>query len=166
MKKLSVFVLALLALAVFAKDLDACLCVEQTLKEKVKGADVVFTGKVREIIDLSQKTKTEIISGGDPTFAVIDILKSWKGIKKQRAVIVRTVRGGAACGVEFEVGEEYLVFANYDQAMDPLLSLEEGEGAEFHKSYCVFFKTYTCMGTSLSLENKLEELGKPTLVIK
>lgn len=82
---------------------SACSCVNQeqiSLEEAYGDAGAVFLGKVISITPSTTNVFTNIV-----TFSVN---KSWKGIGS----VFTTSKDSAACGYSFEVGEEYLVFAN------------------------------------------------------
>lgn len=81
---------------------SACSCAPPPPpREALKGSTAVFSGKVVEV-----KRHDEF------RFAVVFAAEeSWKGIDA-REVVVYTPDNGAACGVNFEKGRRYLVYAN------------------------------------------------------
>lgn len=117
----------------------ACSCDgPNTIKEELDLSSTVFSGKVVVIID-ENKNKS-IQSSADPIAVYFKVNEYWKG-PNQSPITVYTVRNTESCGYEFELNQEYLVYAN------------ESNG-EIQVNYCS--KT-----TPLSLaENDLSELGK------
>lgn len=117
----------------------ACSCDgPNTVKEELDFSSTVFSGKVVEIID-ENKNKS-IQSSTDPISVHFEVNEYWKG-PNQSPITVYTVRNTESCGYEFELNQEYLVYAN------------ESNG-EIQVNYCS--KT-----TPLSLADKdLSELGK------
>ncbi|WP_342568114.1 hypothetical protein MKY09_08970 [Psychrobacillus sp. FSL K6-4046] len=108
------------------------------MKEELDFSSTVFSGKVVEIID-ENKNKS-IQSSADPIAVHFEVNEYWKGLN-QSPITVYTVRNTESCGYEFELNQEYLVYAN------------ESNG-EIQVNYCS--KT-----TLLSLADKdLSELGK------
>lgn len=87
----------------------ACSCMQSTPEEQMERADVVFTGRV---IDQQMKTVETQPFGGRTwvqwTFAVE---ADHKGSVSEQ-VTVESASNSAACGVNFQMGERYQVFAN------------------------------------------------------
>ena len=79
----------------------ACSCAPPPPpREALKGSTAVFSGKV-----------VEVKRHDDFRLAVeFAAEESWKGIDA-RKVVVYTANNGAACGVNFEKGKRYLVYA-------------------------------------------------------
>ncbi len=89
-----------LLLPAWAEPCWACSCIETTKKEQAKQADAVFTGRV-----------VEIRNGQEGQLKVrFNVRKVYKGAVKESQV-VRTANNEAACGIEFESGKRYTVFA-------------------------------------------------------
>jgi|ERR1043166_1094413 hypothetical protein len=68
-------------------------------------ADVVFVGKVTSVVDTAQPGG--VVQSRRATFT---LQLGWKG-PVDRSITVLTPTSGAACGFEFAVGTQYLVFA-------------------------------------------------------
>lgn len=95
---------AFLFLTFGASEAFACSCAppSQTTNDDFQKATAVFVGRV---LDVQRKENAENIT---VKFAV---QKYWKG-KISNTVKVMTASNSAACGVNFEVGKDYLVYAN------------------------------------------------------
>lgn len=79
---------------------SACSCMQPPAPlEELEAVDAVFSGKVIQI---------------DPSFnsnyVTFEVQKSWKGPQKIK-LAVETAQNSAACGYNFEMGKEYLVYA-------------------------------------------------------
>lgn len=87
----------------------ACSCMRSTSEEQLERADVAFKGRV---IDKKVATLESDPSGGLNlirwTFVVED---SQKGAAAKE-LIVESASNSAACGINFQMGERYQVFAN------------------------------------------------------
>jgi hypothetical protein len=82
----------------------ACTCLPMTFAESVEASEMVFVGTVTA---RESGVETPFGPGVDATFAVDEV---YRGDVPADAV-VRTADNSAACGVEFVVGESYLVLA-------------------------------------------------------
>jgi ankyrin repeat protein len=97
-----------LLLLCLPRGLEACSCSEPAaLDVEREQADAVFLGVVVSSRDL------EVVEG-PPRYAVVTgfrfrVSRAWKGVSSG-AVEVGTSSLGMACGYDFEIGEEYLVF--------------------------------------------------------
>ena len=95
----------------------ACSCAMDPHAEApaaaLQRAGAVFAGKVTRIYD--------VLSGwtGLPVSVSFDVAQVWKGPVRQRTVI-KTGSGGGDCGIDFRLGEDYIVYA-YDAGSDPLM---------------------------------------------
>ncbi len=92
----------------------ACSCVMDPRGEApaagLQRARAVFAGRVTRVNDL--------LSGwtGRPVRVTFDVAQVWKG-PAERHIMIRTGTGGGDCGIDFRLGEDYIVYA-YD-AQDP-----------------------------------------------
>ena len=101
--------LAVLALTFGAGAAKACSCAPLPAPAiALKEAKAVFVGRVTSI----QKDKLQQEVG-------FDVIKIWKGISKNTATIL-TATNRAACGVNFEKNEKYLVYAFKNQGDENL----------------------------------------------
>lgn len=125
--------LALLFLFVGVESAQACSCVPPPPpSEAVAASDAVFLGKVIK----TRRTGSGINEGNLlATFRVRHIVKG----DLQEDVVIETGPNSAACGVPFEKGKEYLVYA----------SMQDGQ-----------LRTHLCTRTALveSASTDIEEL--------
>ena len=90
-----------------ARSADACSCGGgATLEEQIRWSDAVFSGEV-ESIDRDQRTPGAGPPLGRVTF---DAKEVWKGGPGE-SFEVYGYGDGVMCGIEFERGESYLVYA-------------------------------------------------------
>ncbi len=90
-----------------AEPSHACSCIAMTPADAFDRADAVFAGVVSTV---SVKGGLFGQSGLDPVNVEIQVSEVWKG-PRQATITVETVRSGASCGVDFQAGREYLVYA-------------------------------------------------------
>lgn len=91
----------------------ACSCLPLTVENAYEGSDLIFAGRVLE--------SSVVVDGGSSKGDVevfwheIDILfavrTTYKGDSRPFSVVLRTPVDSAACGYNFEVGKNYLVYA-------------------------------------------------------
>lgn len=87
---------------------DACSCFPpKPPLEALAESDAVFLGTVLTV-ELAPEGRSHAV-----TFAIHDV---WKG--DPNVAEVRTPDNSAACGIEFQVGRQYIVYANYYGAPD------------------------------------------------
>ncbi len=102
------FITIILANAIWGtKTAWACSCIETPSPLAAKeAATAVFTGQVEEI------KMPKILTGSTDTMTVIfSLANTWKG-PDFKTLKIHTPVSSAACGYEFTVGEEYLVYAS------------------------------------------------------
>ena len=113
-------VIILLILSLFES--QACSCGRVSTFKGLKGADLVFTGKVIKMNKVSiTDTLGTVHAGTDSArlitkdYQVIEftfkVKKMFKGRLKTREVIITTTGGGADCGNYFYEDKKYLVYA-------------------------------------------------------
>lgn len=91
--------LAGLALATLPSPVLACSCAPRTPEQAAADATAIFEGRVAAVaID------------GDERVVSFDVVQGWRGVEHEH-IEVRTASSDAACGVSFEVGRSYLVYA-------------------------------------------------------
>jgi hypothetical protein len=126
---------------ILAESVNACLCANLPVKKKVRlmkqKADAIFTGTAKLINGYGE------IDGGRVK-AVLVVEKLWKGAK----VDEYTIYTNGGCSAFFEVGKEYLIYAQKD---------EKGE-----------LTTDICMGTGdiRAAKKDLKYLGRPAVARK
>lgn len=93
-----------------APEAHACTCeMPPPPKEALEQAREVFAGTALEI------SEPEF---GDVLTVRFEVTEAWKGVD-EREIEVGTSRGGsAACGFEFQKGDEYLVYTGENQSSD------------------------------------------------
>lgn len=94
---------AFLFLLFGAKETFACSCVprDQATNNDFQKATAVFTGRV---LSVQRKENAENVT------VKLTIQKYWKG-KVSNEIKIVTASNSAACGFNFEVGKDYLVYA-------------------------------------------------------
>ncbi|WP_409973740.1 hypothetical protein [Bacillus sp. Bva_UNVM-123] len=87
----------------------ACDCVEPyPVKDELNRSSAVFSGKVVKIEDENKNKLFQ--SSADPIAVQFEVKETWKGLN-QKQILVYTERSSASCGYEFDLNNEYLVFA-------------------------------------------------------
>lgn len=125
--KAAVFMLVFL---IFAGSALACSCVQPPAPEEaLSQASAVFSGKV------IAKDIDNALGGFEQIATTLQVDQAWKGVE-QAHVVLHTASNSAACGVNLEIGSEYLVYAT------------ENEG-QLHTSLC---------SRTAPLENAQEDL--------
>lgn len=93
-----------LAATLDVRPAHACSCAGTgDAEEELRRSDAVFSGEVVEVGELDS---------GMPFLAPVtfDVKGAWKGVTGD-SVVVHGQGPGASCGLDFELGETYLVFA-------------------------------------------------------
>lgn len=109
MKKAIYTIFAVTVFLFAAETSHACSCMfsQEPLKKQVetayKDSAAIFTGKVLSVQP----------SPGEATYVTVKfaVAKTWKG-SKGTEISVTTEKDSAMCGYYFEVGKEYVVYAN------------------------------------------------------
>jgi hypothetical protein len=125
--------LTALSFTFFSATSYACSCLPPgSPKEELAKVDAVFSGEVLSVKDKYNSTKQ----------VKVKVIESWKGIASKNITIYTSI-DSASCGVHFESGKEYLIYAH----------LEDGK-----------YTTYLCSRTSelVNAQLDLQELGKGT----
>lgn len=95
----------------------ACSCVEPgTPWEQLAWADAVFAGTVIDV-DNPYPDDNGFIYGGETVQVSFTVEKYWKGVMTE-PIIIYTGQGNGDCGIPFEEGESYLVYAYIDDEGD------------------------------------------------
>lgn len=100
MKKILVYILMIFGIASVAY---ACSCIPQSTQEHFNQNDVVFTGKV-------VNKDSKMLS--DYYVVTFEVYKQYKGDVVSKNIEIVTHQSSATCGVNFEEGKEYVVFAS------------------------------------------------------
>jgi len=110
---LALCVLAIAALLLAPSPSFACKCAPPPAPaEALQQATAVFEGQVSQIDPV-----------GDAIEVTLRVVRGWKGIEAETAR-VRTRRDTAACGIPFESGKSYVVYATQSAAEGSAISLE------------------------------------------
>ena len=130
------------------------------VRDALRESDAVYFGKVIASRDMDVTERGSSLNIGY-TFRVS---RAWKGVSTD-TVEVGTARGSTACGVHFEVGEEYLVYVYAGRDSAAYLTSLLGEKLT-QTSEGVAYWTNTCMRTThvRYAQEDLKELGKPSWV--
>ncbi|MBG42355.1 MAG: hypothetical protein CL530_00115 [Aequorivita sp.] len=92
----------------------ACSCVEENIslgrkvKAEFQSSDLVFTGKVIDIID---NETGETTFSGYPLIYIFEVVQTFKGKSETKIIEVVSARESASCGYKFNLGETYLVYS-------------------------------------------------------
>jgi hypothetical protein len=123
MKKLlpwmiSFLVIMTVILMFLPKNSYACSCVQPgTPSEELNNSKAVFTGKVLEIKEDKKSYEKKVM---------FEVLSTFKGVSES-PVTLYTGMDSAACGFNFIVGEEYLVYASGDGKLQTTLCSRTAE---------------------------------------
>jgi len=100
---------AVVALVVAAPPALACSCMEPSPPvESAEQADAVFTGRAVSVERIVKETDYGKIGQRKVVFALDAV---WKGVEEGDEVVVYTGTGGGDCGIPFDEGESYMVYA-------------------------------------------------------
>ena len=109
MKKTILAIFAVALVALFGQAIHGCSCIVTSEKEKIdyqkwlKGFDgAAFTGRVVKVETNEEKLESKV------TF---EVKTYWRGVEGTEAVIYTPSNSGL-CGLDYEVGKEYTVFAD------------------------------------------------------
>lgn len=110
MKMLLIFILLFpLTLNFSTTSSYACSCAQPGAPmDELAISDYVFSGKVKAIIDPNKGSMVK--SSADLLEVQFEVMDTWKGVNETE-VIVFTERDSASCGFNFNINEDYLVYA-------------------------------------------------------
>jgi hypothetical protein len=91
----------------------ACSCAATSERALAAHADVIFVGTVTDVDEPGPVDA--VLGSGDTVVATLRIHNVRKGRLRGRRARVRTPRSSASCGIEFEVGGRYRVYADRDR---------------------------------------------------
>jgi MYXO-CTERM domain-containing protein len=104
---------ALLAASqLFPSSALACKCMMPTPESAKEHAAAVFEGQVTDIQDEPGSGP----SGMGKKLVTLSLVRTWKGVEKDEVVKVRTADSSAACGIDFEKGKSFLVYASQGES--------------------------------------------------
>ena len=114
MKRFALALLVTLSVLVIAPTAaHACSCVNDSVAGHVARADLVVRGTI-ESRDEPGNPLRIVRSSGDEVVYRVGVDRVYKG-RWGPAVEIHSVVSGASCGLEVDVGKEYLVYAAYGQ---------------------------------------------------
>ena len=97
--------ISILLIGSFPSNTSACSCAEvPSVEEEFEQSQAVFSGKV---VDVREKRS---IKGYQTKSVLFEVTNTWKGVK-QSQMIITTGQGDGDCGIDFNEGQEYLVYA-------------------------------------------------------
>lgn len=109
---MKILVAAWLGVLCMANTAEACSCVATTVASRVRESAEVFVGTV---LSLKSQQRTVTIQGSKLTLSVvrarIRVEQSWKGPHRDVVEVV-TNSEESMCGIEFQKGQRFLVFAS------------------------------------------------------
>jgi len=133
LKRLIITTSALLLLSATAQ---ACSCLGwPTPEEEYDRSDVVFKGYCEEMTII-----------GYNAYARLQVHASWKG-NPAASVLVKTWPSSASCGIEFEVGQTYLVYGTDNEDL-----------GDYYTHFCTRTSVYELCG------DDIDYLGAPAVV--
>lgn len=96
------FFIGLLFISSFPSFVSACSCAElPSPEEELEVSDAVFSGTVLDVRDRGNTSKS----------ILLQVKHTWKGVDESQ-VIITTGQGGGDCGLYFQEGTDYLVYAS------------------------------------------------------
>jgi hypothetical protein len=160
--KAKIIILTIFIMASFSEQLFACRCQgERSVQKEVEYDDAVLVGTIiaKELTTHTDSTianamKTENLLM--PTLARYSFMVDniYKGKITSDTISIFTGVNGAACGVRFEIGKEYIVYGKRETYFGELLSK-----FEYPKGENIFW-THTCMRTNLFRQEEINEIEK------
>ena len=111
MKRLNQVLFLIFILSFGYSTVYSCTCVHNSLSKRFKKAKVIFIGEITSIKD-EKKRNIQNYKRGLP---VLEVIKSWKGVKKDYIAIdfADFPKSSGTCPIlyQFEKDKQYLVFA-------------------------------------------------------
>jgi hypothetical protein len=160
------FLLLVLIQIAIPRSMKACDCIgESTVKGELKASDIVVVGKVlaKNVVEIA-----ETISWGSSTdtskmrtlmkfheskYTVL-LTHKYKGRIKQDTVTIVTGMGGGDCGFKFEIGKDYIIYAQKETNGSHFFG-DEGNG-----TIPGVFRTNICRRTMEFNQKEIDELEK------
>ena len=129
LKKTLIAICTLTYVLGFTQTARACFCGVTTVEAAFGGADVVFVGKIIKITSVKEASVGVVVKEAG-TLELLKVPRWEKSVYKARSVTLEVVEGfkgvttktvdvltyiydgGGTCGVNFRLGESYLVYAH------------------------------------------------------
>ena len=160
---------SILFLLIITHKSNACSCnYEKTLMEELKSRDLVVkatilsidtliytdTIKFREIKTLKDYSTIYVIN----YLIKVLVLKKFKGEIIADTIPIITGLGGGDCGFPFEIGKEYLIYANkrnYSKISKDSIKAQKNKEYKIPTTHLIAYETNICTWTIMY--NKLQE---------
>lgn len=119
-KKLSLLIFAFFITMHTGIAVFACSCIgEESVKTAFGKYDVIFTGKVLNIENMSVQDNKDLVPDNRKsrvfTFhfqkVTLEVMELYKGKIKKEIVEITTGEGGGDCGFPFQLGQTYLIYS-------------------------------------------------------
>lgn len=144
--------LFLFSLLLFSNYSFCCTCIgKNSIKKELKYRDVIVIGKV--ISQTIYEEKDSLITSLSLRKSVyqIVVIEKLKGEIKTDTISVFTGFGRGDCGVQFKIGEKYIIFANYEN-----VHFNSGKKVEN------FLTTNSCTRTQQFKEKEFKKIKRRT----
>jgi hypothetical protein len=115
--------LAIMAMLAVAEESYACSClapspetpIQMMVSQAKEDSDAVFVGRVVSVRSAADASDL----GAMASFVQVEVVRSWKGLNTKRVEII-TAGDSAMCGVGFEVGKVFIIYANKNRTTEKL----------------------------------------------
>jgi hypothetical protein len=106
------YLLCIIAILCAARPVGACTCSDLgSLADEYRHSSAVFVGRI-----VSLKNSSKVIDGVtvENMIATFDVGRRWKGptVRRLRVQTCGTQKLVCTCGVDFQLGQRYLIFAD------------------------------------------------------
>lgn len=102
---------------------NACTCAgERSHRDFVEASDIAFVGYcLTAFADPTAEPQPPGTAGARPMIYAFIVDEPLRNVKKRREYAIRSIDDEAACGIAFQPGERYLVYAKAirDRVIDP-----------------------------------------------
>lgn len=125
----------------------ACSCIEQSVIEAVKSADVVFVGKVVSRIETDNYRSVGLSEIRDTSYSAFPALpetaiakivveKMYRGKVDSETIVITSSVSSESCGYYFQVDKTYTVYARQTSRFKLISPVEDGDVRVFATSIC------------------------------
>jgi hypothetical protein len=104
--------IALASSQLFTPSALACKCMMPPPEAAREHAAAVFEGQVTDIVDEPGANGSSM----GKKLVTLSLVRTWKGVEKEEVVKVRTSDSSASCGIDFEKGKSFLVYASQGES--------------------------------------------------
>jgi len=97
------------------QNISACTCNYPDVKSAMKYNDAIFLGKVIAIEKIEKSIIRTINDTVSIPFQNVKLIqqKIYKGKFHMDTIIIQTIDGTGMCGYPFQIGEQYIIYANW-----------------------------------------------------